>query len=194
MSDGRIGGWLQTHSGGQFWPLDPRVEEVRIQDIAAALSKLCRFAGHCLDFYSVAQHSVLVSRFVPREYAFEALLHDGSEAFMVDVPRPLKLALPDYRGLERRVQDVIYQRFGVEETANSANFVKAADNRVLAQEHRDLMAMSPYNWSAELERLAPLPYTIVPLDPEKARLIFLERFRQLAPRDVYQEATAPWRS
>jgi hypothetical protein len=179
VSDGRIGGWLQTFSGGQFWPLDPRPEEVSLEDIAHALANLCRFAGHCLKFYSVAQHSVIVSRIVPREHALQALLHDAAEAYMVDVPRPLKLALPDYRGLEKRVQAVIYRRFGLPEVDDPC--VKAADDRALAQEHIDLMASSPYDW-ARLTDERPLPYKIIPLPPHQARLIFLERFRQLAPK------------
>lgn len=82
--------WIQTFSGRQFFPLEPRVEDVCIEDIAHGLSNLCRYAGHCECFYSVAQHCLLVSRVVPREHALRGLLHDASEAYLIDVPRPIK--------------------------------------------------------------------------------------------------------
>ena len=60
----RVGDWIQVYTGGQFWPLDPRPEEIHIEDIAHALALTCRFTGHCREFYSVAQHSLLVSYYV----------------------------------------------------------------------------------------------------------------------------------
>ena len=78
----RRGDWIQTYLGIQFWPLDPRPEEVMLFDIAHSLSNMCRFTGHCREFYSVAQHSVIVSQNVPREDAAWGLLHDASEAYM----------------------------------------------------------------------------------------------------------------
>jgi len=185
MSDARVGGWLQTFSGGQFWPMDPRPEEVAIEDIAHALSNLCRFAGHCLEFYSVAQHSVLVSGYVPAAHAFQALLHDAAEAYLVDVPRPVKLELPDYKAIEKRVQAVIYRRFGL--PAEEPACIKAADDRVLAQEHRDLMAISPYDWG-RLDRLEPLPARVMPQSPFEAYGSFRRRFAALAPVEVLEWA------
>lgn len=70
--------WIATFTGGVFFPLAPRVEDVRISDIAHALSMLCRFAGHTRGFYSVAQHSVLVSRLCSQQDALWGLLHDAS--------------------------------------------------------------------------------------------------------------------
>ena len=66
-TQGRKGDWILTYSGIEFWPLDPRPEDVRIEDIAHALSMQCRFAGHCDRFYSVAEHSIRVADLVPRE-------------------------------------------------------------------------------------------------------------------------------
>ena len=86
----RIGDWMITASGGQYWPLDPRPAEVSIIDIGAALSKLCRFGGHTMRFYSVAEHSVLVSRVVPPWLQRQALLHDASEARTGDLPLPAR--------------------------------------------------------------------------------------------------------
>ena len=82
----RNGSWLQTYTGIQFWPLDPRPEEIDIQDIAHALSLLCRFNGHCQRFYSVAEHSVHVSTILAPEFGLWGLLHDAAEAYLSDIP------------------------------------------------------------------------------------------------------------
>lgn len=176
MTTTRTGGWLQTYTGGQFFPLDPRAEEVRVQDIAHALANLCRFGGHCTHFYSVAQHSVIVSRLVPVRHALQALLHDAAEAYLVDVPRPLKLELPEYRVIEKRVQAVIYERFGLPAVEDPC--IKQADDRALAQEHRDLMMRSAYDWS-RLADERPLPMAIQALPAEVARGMFMTRFHSL---------------
>jgi hypothetical protein len=109
----RIGDWMQTASGRMFWPLDPRPEEVHIEDIAGALSKLCRYNGHCEWHYSVAQHSVYVSYQVPREHEFAALMHDATEAYCADVPRPLKKHLAGYADIERNIWLAIAQRYNL---------------------------------------------------------------------------------
>ncbi len=95
---GRLGDWIQTASGGSFFPLDPRPEEVDIDDIATALSRMNRYNGHFsdkFDFYSVAEHSILLAQYVQERtgsatHAMWALLHDAAEAYTSDVPRPLK--------------------------------------------------------------------------------------------------------
>jgi uncharacterized protein len=86
----RTGDWIQTYTGKQFWPLSPLPEDIVIEDIAHALSMQCRFGGHVRTFYSVAQHSVHVSLLVEPQYALWGLLHDAAEAYLVDLPRPIK--------------------------------------------------------------------------------------------------------
>lgn len=93
----RKGDWIQTYTGRQFWPLDPKPEEVCIEDIAHALSQQCRYAGHTIRFYSVAQHSVEIALRVPRAAALWGLLHDAAEAYLVDLPRPVKYLMPAYK-------------------------------------------------------------------------------------------------
>ncbi|MGD0775965.1 MAG: phosphohydrolase [Candidatus Solibacter sp.] len=99
----------------RFWPLDPNPEKILVEDIAHALAHQCRFGGHASTFYSVAEHSVHVSKLCPAEDALWGLLHDASEAYLVDLARPLKL-LPEfaaYREAERRLQCAVAVRFGL---------------------------------------------------------------------------------
>ena len=111
--------WIQTFTGRQFWPLEPRADEIFIEDIAHHLSNLCRFTGACRSFYSVAQHSVLVSLCAPPgENPLWGLLHDASEAYLIDVARPVKrsAALVGYRVAEARMMEVICECFGLPTT------------------------------------------------------------------------------
>lgn len=93
---------------------NPTVEDIDIKDIAGTLSKICRWGGKCKPFFSVAQHSVLVSYLAPEELRLPALLHDASEAFLGDVKKPLKIILgPVYARLEHNFDDVIGRKFGI---------------------------------------------------------------------------------
>lgn len=173
----RKGGWIQTYTGKAFWPMDPRPEEVDIEDIAHALSMQCRFGGHSRCFYSVAQHSLLASILAPEEHALSALLHDASEAYLVDLPRPIKQApsLWAYADIERRVQAAIAEHFGL--PAELPACVKRIDDVLLATEARDLMAPHPMPW---VTLPAPSGNRIVEgYSPEKARAGFLGRFADL---------------
>lgn len=131
--------YFTTFSGRRVWPLDPRAEDIAIEDIAHALSMICRFTGHLRAFYSVAQHSVLVSRSVPREFALYGLLHDAAEAYVGDLSTELKHSplLEGYRQAERHLQQVIYTRFGLEPLQEPPH-VKAVDRALLQDEVRQL--------------------------------------------------------
>src|SRR5438128_5709421 len=107
------GDWMQTYTGRRFYPLAPAIEDVDLRDIAHSLAHQCRYAGHVDRFYSVAEHCVLLSRAVPAEYALDALLHDAAEAYVVDVPRPLKRNLAGYAEIEDRALSTILQALGV---------------------------------------------------------------------------------
>jgi hypothetical protein len=173
------GEWIQTFTGRQFYPLDPRPEDVCLDDIAHALALVARFNGHTRAFYSVAQHSVLVSRLVSDDVALWALLHDASEAYLCDVPRPVKhaAAMGAYRDAEARVQDTIFAHFGL--TGPVPTAVKLADQIVLLTEKRDLMAQGPL-WAAI--DASPAPWTIRPFTPEQAERAFRLRFDVLTTR------------
>ena len=173
----RNGDWMQTYLGLKFWPVDPRPEEVSIVDIAHALACQCRYGGHSSEFYSVAQHSLIVSHIVPAEHAKWGLLHDAAEAYLVDLPRPIKRfsALGNqYKHIEERLMACICQRFGLE--IDEPSSVKEADNIALMTEKRDLMPNSPDKWAETAE---PLEAIISPMSWVQAKRAFLERFGEL---------------
>lgn len=167
---------LRTSTGRLVWPLEPRVEDIAIGDIARALSQVCRFGGHTDQFYSVAQHSVSVSLAVPREIGLWALLHDASEAYLGDVPSPIKYTetFAAYREAEARLQTLIFETFGL--FGSMPDAVKEADRRLLAAEIRDLTAAMDYDaWAARAQAWP----VIVPLQPRHAERAFMRRFHSL---------------
>jgi len=175
----RRGDWMQTFTGRAFWPLDPRPEEIDRADIAHALSLLCRYGGHVRRFYSVAEHCVLMSRVVAPEYALWALLHDAAEAYMVDLPRPLKRQFPDYRAAEDNLMAYICKRFDLPVMCPPE--VKDADNRILLDERGALMN-GALHWGS-LDGMAPLGVPITGWYPPDAELAYLERLSELTAND-----------
>lgn len=178
-TNNRIGDWMQIASGKNFWPLDPRPDEIEIEDIAAALSKLCRFNGHTNQFYSVAQHSVLVSRACNPSDALWGLLHDASEAYLGDVIRPLKrqACFSEYLTAEKQMMVVICKRFNLKLTQPDS--VSHADEIVLATEARDLMGNDSMERWSSIRNVSPLSATVRGLLPTEAYFQFLGRFQEL---------------
>jgi hypothetical protein len=168
---------IMLASGHLFDFLDPHGSEFTIEDVAHGLSLVCRYTGQCRDFYSVAEHSLLVSDVVA-EYKYEALLHDAAEAFIGDVTRPLKQLLPEYRRIEAAVEDAVTERFGLDR--NYRAIVKAADLRVLAAEQMQVMAPGTADWAAEAG-IEPAPVSVRFLSPSVVRRSFLERYERLRP-------------
>jgi hypothetical protein len=176
-------GWVQTASGGRFYPLKPRVEDVNIKDIAAALSKNCRFTGHCSQFYSVAEHSLLVagllrSKTDDPEVWMWGLLHDAPEAYIADIARPLKQQ-PEfkfYRDMEAKITEAICTRFGL--AHKEPSIVKGCDTMALAIEARDLMPKrekSTWAWMPEPRA----DKSIVGMDPDTAEENFMLEYNLL---------------
>lgn len=165
---------ILTVSGNYFDFLSPDNNVYGINDIAHALSHLCRFAGHTRSFYSVAQHCVLVSQLVHPRFALNGLLHDSAEAFLVDIPRPLKQLLSDYKAIERRVERSVLARFRL--PYPMPNAVHIADRQALIIEQRDLMPPHDDTWAVLEGVNTDFTGTIAPLDPLSARALFLDRY------------------
>lgn len=171
----RRGDWMQTFTGRQFWPLDPRPDEVDILDIAHALANQCRYAGHCRRFYSVAEHCVLLSRAVAPEHRLWALLHDAAEAYLVDLPRPVKRHVVGYHIAEAAVMAAICLRFGLKPEMPDA--VHDADYRILRDELDQNMSAPPARWPVQDE--TPLGVTLRFWTPDLAEFWFLREFDAL---------------
>ena len=157
--------WIFTLSGHRVDYLNPTVDQIDINDIALALSRESRFNGHTSKFYSVAQHCVHVSKLVPKELALEALLHDATEAYMKDIPSPLKMLLPDYRAIETRLYETICTKWFLPFTMSYE--VKNADALALEAEKR----------SFTKDRVVPSP--IIALTSANAMRLFLKRFKEI---------------
>src|SRR5262245_13325006 len=99
--------WIQTFTGKMFYPLDPRVDDIDIHDIAHHLAMKCRFTGACNKFYSVAQHCVIGSRFIGAQFKLWFLLHDAPEAYLFDAARPIKRERPFIKQDEDRLMACI---------------------------------------------------------------------------------------
>lgn len=178
----RIGDWIQTYTGRKFWPLDPRPEDIAVEDIAHALSMKCRFTGHCREFYSVAQHSCLVASLLDEAGADVkttawGLLHDAAEAYLPDVARPIKKDLVGFGDLEARVLRAIAQRYGL--PPEIPHGVKYFDTVMLLKEKQDVMPPGPdWGWGGDIE--VPQDWRITPMTPAEAKQLFLRRFNALA--------------
>lgn len=169
--------YISTFLGNRFFPAQPHIDGIDIEDIAHGLAYQCRFNGQTSAFYSVAQHSLMVASLLPPELGRAALLHDAAEAYLGDMVKPLKLLLPDFNRIEAAVTDQIAAAFGVDFSDYAR--IKQADLVALATEKRDLMPNSTEPWSY-LAGIAPLPERIAPLSPQAAKDAFLLAWAQCA--------------
>lgn len=168
-------GWISTYTGTPFNVLDPHRDQVHFSDIAHALSRQCRYSGHCVKFESVAEHCVHVARMAPDHLKLAALLHDASEAYLVDIPRPLKKLMPQYRAIEDRLMTVIGDKFGFRWPIDPV--VADLDNRILLDEVTQNMATpggsEPIPWGVSGE---PLGITLQFWSPHGACYEFTKAF------------------
>jgi len=172
-----VGPTIMLRSGAWFDFCAPADSDFTIEDIAQGLANICRYSGQCSSFYSVAEHSVLVSE-VAAGFEFEGLLHDAAEAFIGDITRPLKQILPEYKRIEREVETAIFERFGI--SSMPAPEVKSADLRVLAAEQQQIMPKGT-DWWVQSEKIIPAPVVVRHLPPDEAKQAFLARYEALRP-------------
>lgn len=166
-----VGPTILTRRGHYFDFENPEGSTIDIEDIAHALSQICRFTGHTARFYSVAEHSVHCASLVPREHRLAALLHDAAEAYLGDVSRPLKSILPQYKALEARVEAAVLGRFGLALPLDPC--VKEADRTMLRVEQQQAM-LNEDVWPG-MEG-AGAAVTLQFWEPTRAKLAFLGAF------------------
>lgn len=174
--------WITTYTGRQFFPMAPKSADITIEDIAHQLSCMNRWLGATREPYSIAQHSVHVAELVPPEHALWALLHDASEAYLVDIPTHIKRlpTMAPYRAAEHHLQRIIYHRFGL--FGGEPESVKVADYACAVAEAQDLLREVPPYWPAAIRRrTAPrTPFSITAWPAHQAERVFLERFMAAA--------------
>lgn len=193
---------ISTYHGVEFFPLAPRYEDVYVEDVAHALSNTCRYAGHTLEFYSVAQHCVHVAEWLEREIerGWEAdavqdvvvprwgLLHDASEAYIADICAPIKPFIVGYREIEEQLQVAIGHRFGLPWPMPS--MVKYADKAVFKSEV-DSGIMRRADWWVLHPEHPDAGMRIEPWDRLRAESEFIRKFRELFGDDAYAAHRRP---
>jgi hypothetical protein len=178
--------WMQTSTGGRFIPGAPEMNPIWMSDIANGLALTVRYGGQGrVDrFYSVAEHCWHLSHYAERQgkgpdVCMAVLLHDAAEAFLGDIPRPVKTLIgPEYARMENRLLGRILREFGAAEAyLREAEFIKDIDTRILKHEKEELFDY-PLRWPCDdLEDLEGV--VIICLEPRTAKLLFLERYSEL---------------
>lgn len=175
------GNFIYTYSGVSFSPLSPSLEDIAAEDIAHALSYMCRANGHFRSFYSVAQHCLscteeAAARGYSAQIQLACLLHDGSEAFISDITRPVKRQLTEYKDIEKRLQNVIYRRFGIDPADDMImSAVSEIDDAMLYHEFLALGGLALYDTAPEIKTIPD--YSFIPF--EKTEKIYLETLNRL---------------
>jgi len=177
---------IHTRGGNAFDPQTGQIDFIDITDIAHALSQLCRYAGHCDKFYSVAEHSVLVSRIVKKlwpndlEAQWAGLMHDATEAYVGDVPTPLKVLLPDFSDIEHSLSKKVAKHFKIKQNKRVMQRVKLADSIALATEagflFKDVSHWATVKNSKKMPELLTKNFAVT---PTIAKRRFLNEYRKL---------------
>ena len=181
------GNWINTVTGEAFHPLDPQAEDVVLEDIAHSLSQQCRYTGHTSNFYSVAEHSVLVAKGVAAlggslNDQRWGLMHDGSEAYLSDISSPVKKhpSFAFYREVEKKIMDAVATCFKLE--GPEPDVVRFVDAQMIAFESVDprVIKVRNVNWPMieQDPRLKPV-IKIECLLPASAYGFFMTHFKEL---------------
>jgi len=170
--------FIETYTGRKFDPLNPKPGAISVLDIAHALSNQCRYSGHTRRHYSVAQHSCLLADYTqhvlkrPALECLQILMHDAPEAYLVDVPRPVKQFMPEFRQWDKNVNDAIRIWLGVTDLP-IPEYQDEIDSRIISDERAQLMSDSGNDWGHDRE---PLGVEIAAWTPEYAEKQFLLRY------------------
>ena len=172
---------MNTYSGVVFSPLEPTADDININDIAHALSLMCRGNGHTTYFFSVAQHSIncaleAKARGYTRRVQLALLLHDASEAYLADIIRPVKKYIEEYYTIEKNLQDVIYKKYLKEQiTDEEREFVRIVDDEILLWELDSLISIDVENLPTLSHQLLICERNMKDVENE-----FLELFNKLS--------------
>lgn len=169
--------FIETYTGRAFYPLHPIKEALSIIDIAHALSNQGRYSGHTAFFYPVAQHCCLLAAYVTNHGgsaldALQILMHDSPEAYLIDMPRPVKQHMPEYRTWDNAINSVIRSWMGWDGIP-IPHWQDELDSRIIVDERAQLMSKSGNDWGHKLE---PLGIGIEPWSPEEAERTFLTQY------------------
>lgn len=198
MSD--RGPFITTFTGKRFYFNDPRPEDICVEDIAVALSRIPRWNGHTKFPYPVSEHSILLSKLMPQGTELEGLFHDADEAYTSDMPRPLKYMIPEceYRDIGARIQKVIWKRFGLAEDFSPKDPdgpIKVVDTYLLKAEAYYLMPVgtpegAEYNDRCNKDYLAPFLNTMLSgVSHANAAERFIGHFQKLICRRLARRET-----
>ena len=174
----RIGNWTPLYSGRRIWLQDPRPQDIDLRDIAHALSNVCRYGGHSIKKYSVAQHCVLGSQMIDGQYAKYFLFHDAAESYLGDIITPVKRLIgPLYDPLEETLMGAISKKFNFSMDLKATSAVKNIDLVMLATEIRDVTT------SKVLREVTHQPSKVLKIEdfwsPERAEQLFLNQASEL---------------
>ena len=169
--------YITTYSGLHMVPTDPKPEDFRVEDIAHALSLICRGNGHVKTFWSVGEHCIAcakeaAARQLPDRIVLACLLHDAGECYLSDVPRPFKKTLPSYREAENRIMMLIYQKFlGAALTKEEESIVQEIDDALLWYDMEELLGQLQTGIVPELH--IDLSYNVRPFAEVEAEYLDL---------------------
>ncbi len=175
------GYWKETYTGAKFYLMDPKPEEVVMEDVLHSLAYQCRYTGHCLRWYSVAEHCCLIADYVrdvlhgsPRDQ-FNALMHDAPEYITGDISRPMKYGIPGLKPSLAHIDKVVYKALGV--TDPEPRWLKEIDARIIVDERTQNMVDSGNEWNHD--KFEPLGVTLQYWGPERAKVEFLTRYLRI---------------
>jgi hypothetical protein len=174
--------FIETYTGRKFYPLSPSSSAISIIDIAHALSQQCRYTGHVRDFYSVAQHCCLLATFAekilkaPPIECLQILMHDAPEAYLVDIARPVKQYMPEYRKWDHGINDAINVWLFGDQRPEPPPYQDELDSRIIVDERAQLMSESGNDWGEHHNKLDPLGIQIDAWTPHRSELQFLLQY------------------
>lgn len=167
-------GYIRTYKDVEFYFNNPTIDMIDLEDIAHSLSLQCRYNGHIKKYYSVAEHSVWVSKIVDPKYAMFGLMHDAPEAYIGDMVAPLKIMMDKFIEIDDQILELVASKFNFEINPESKKAVKEADYIMFVTEIRDLR-----NFHTERHEYKPLKQKVKGLSPKKAKQLFLDRYHEL---------------